>query len=397
MIIEIHGAGFQNKGAEMMLRTTVDELRNRISDLTLAVDTYYGVYEERSKLGLWQLFPSRSHVGTPDYSKRLFQQKLFTNLKIEKFINRFVGINIKRYGCVSLSETGALIDIAGFAYSDQWGTQPTKDFAELTTYYKASKKPIILLPQAFGPFHKQETKSAFKRIIDNANLIFPRDRISYQYVKELCSDSTKVLKVPDITLFYPHIPNISVSSSSDYVCIIPNGRMLDQGYESWSEKYEPYLIKIAQEIIQLGLKVYVIVHDSSGLDLPIATSIINKLNSDNVILITESNPITIKDMIGSSRMIIGSRYHSLVASFSKAVPAIALGWSHKYEMLFEDFGCEQMIVSHDTKIDSVLELVHKLTDKDTNLHFRKQIIEKLQTMYCANQQMWDLVIKTLNI
>lgn len=395
MLIEIHGAGFKNKGAELMLRTTLHELKTRIPNFIPAIDPYYGDFEARCNLGLMQLFPSRFHVGTPGYSKRLLKQTKFADLKIERLISRFAGVKLKDYGCVGLSDVQALIDISGFAYTDQWGSQPIKDFAKLTSYYKSKGKPVILLPQALGPFKKDETISGFRKIMDNASLIFPRDKTSYQYVKELCPDSEKVFKATDITLFYPK-NNIPITQpSSDYVCIIPNGRMYDQGNEQWGQKYEPYLIQIAQEILRLGLNVYIVVHDSSGLDLPIAESLIDKLVSENITLVTESNPIALKEIIGSSRMVIGSRFHSLVASFSKGVPAIALGWSHKYEMLFEDFGCGQFIVSHNTQIENVLELVNKLADKDSNYYWRKKIKQELTQMQSDNQNMWDSVVRII--
>ena len=64
-------------------------------------------------------------------------------------------------------------------------------------------------------------------------------------------------------------------------------------------------------------------------------------------------------------------------------------------MLFEDFGVEQFMVSHDTSIEAVLELVKELSDRDQNLYLRKQIREKLQKMRLENQKMWKLVVEIL--
>ena len=65
MIIEIHGAGFKNKGAELMLRATCDELQKRLPQSSLAIDPTYGDYELRARLGLHQILPPRTHTGTP--------------------------------------------------------------------------------------------------------------------------------------------------------------------------------------------------------------------------------------------------------------------------------------------------------------------------------------------
>ncbi|HOP47871.1 MAG TPA: polysaccharide pyruvyl transferase family protein [Desulfobacteraceae bacterium] len=395
MILEIHGAGFQNKGAELMLRTVVKELKQRLPEFKPAIDPAYGPYDSRAELGLLQIFPLRSHVGTFGFSKRFRQQKLFASLLNGKFFRHIIGKQLIDYGCVGLSSIQGLIDIAGFAYTDQWGPQPTNDFAKLTQYYKSRKKPVILLPQAFGPFKKDETRSAFKKVIANADLIFPRDRKSHEYVMELAPDTNKILRTPDITLFSQSVSENEAKTHSNYVCIVPNIRMLDQGKHQWGKKYETYLIQITKEIIGRGISVRFVLHDSSGDDLKIARYISQKISSQAISVIDETDPFAIKEMIGESLLLIGSRYHSLIAAFSKKVPAIALGWAHKYKMLFEDFGCEKLLILPETSIGAVLECVTALINEDVNLSYRHKIAKQLQKMHLVNQEMWERVIAVL--
>lgn len=394
-IVEIHGAGFQNKGAELMLRTVVSELGQRLSRFVPTIDPGYGLYRSRCKLGLLQMFPRRSHVGTPGFSGRFRRQKLFALLGGERLFRYIGSSRLSNYGCVSLSDVQGLIDIAGFAYTDQWGSQTTIDFSELTHYYKSRNKPVILLPQAFGPFHKEETKSAFRKVVDNASLIFARDRKSYEYAIELSPDSNKILQAPDITLFYPDSSNNKMHVRSDYACVVPNIRLLDQGKQQWAEKYKVYLTRIVREILRRGVQVRIVVYDTSGQDLQIARSIIEKVASSCVTIVNEQDSVSLKQMISRSLLLVGSRYHSLVAAFSNKVPAIALGWAHKYEMLFEDFGCEQLLISSETPIDAVLECVTDLIDEDMNMSHRHQIAERLQRMRSTNQEMWNRVVEVL--
>ena len=395
MIIEIHGAGFQNKGAELMLRTVVSELRERLPDFRPAIDPRYGPYSSRCELGLLQIFPLRSHVGTPGFSKRFRRQRLFAQLKGEKLFRYVTDVGLSDYGCVSLSAVQGLIDIAGFAYTDQWGPQPTIDFADLTKYYKSHEKPVVLLPQGFGPFRRDETRFAFRKAIENASVIFARDRKSYEYVVELASHQNKVLQAPDITLFYPYFSNGEPEVHHDYACVVPNIRMLDQGKRQWGEKYEAYLIRIVREILHHGVQVRIVVHDTSGQDLRVAQSIMEKVTSSGVTIVDEQDPVALKQVIGGSLFLIGSRYHSLIAAFSTKVPAIALGWAHKYEMLFEDFGCEELVISADTPVEAMLERVGDLLNGEVNLSYRQQIARRLQELCLVNQQMWEHVIAAL--
>lgn len=395
MIIEIHGAGFQNKGAELMLRTVVNELRHRLPKFVPTIDPSYGSYESRAELGLRQMIPTRFHVSKADFTKRFLRQKLFAASNIEKFAAKIGGIPLSNYGCTSLNQTEALIDIAGFAYTDEWGYRPTQHFAQLTDYYSSKNRPVILLPQAFGPFQSDEIKTAFKKVINNASIIFPRDKISYQNVMELASDSSKVLQVPDITLFYSASKKIKLDSNSNYACLVPNCRMLDQGKDKWGDKYESYLIKIAEEIMSHGVQVRILVHDTSGQDLSLAKKLASRLTSPNVVIVNEPNPVELKRIVGESLILIGSRYHSLVASFSQKVPALALGWSHKYEMLFQEFKQERFLISDQTSLDTVLTLTRELINKEKNMQLRQIIFEELQKMQIENEKMWEIVVNLL--
>ena len=287
MIIEIHGAGFQNKGAELMLRTTVAELQKRLPQLVPAVDPTYGPYNQRSKLALYQIIPPRTHVGTSGFAKRFYKQRLFSSAGGERLFRYITGTRLDMYGCVSLARVQGLIDVAGFAYTDEWGSQPTQDLALLTQYYKSVGKPVILLPQAFGPFEKYETKRAFEKVVENASLVFARDQRSYDYILEISPSSGKLYKAPDITLFYPEVSSVASvdEEKNHYVCMVPNIRMLDQGKQDWATKYESYMLAIARELKRCGIHIKLVVHDVSGHDLKLAQEIYSELSLSDVTLV----------------------------------------------------------------------------------------------------------------
>jgi polysaccharide pyruvyl transferase WcaK-like protein len=397
VIIEIHGAGFQNKGAELMLRAAVSELRRRLPQFVPAIDPAYGPYDARCGLRLHQIFPARFHVGSKAFSRRFRYQKLFASLAGAKLMRLMLGVPLSSYGCVSLGCIEGLIDVAGFAYTDQWGSKPTRDFASLTAYYKRREKPVIMLPQAFGPFQRNETRAAFKEILRNATLIFARDQQSHEYILELGADPDRISKAPDITLFYPDLSTEGAPTDGreGYACLVPNVRVLDQGREKWGDKYRAYLLDIVKELMRCGLPVKVIVHDASGQDLKLAQQIRDEASSPAVTLACEEDPTALKRLISKSLMVVGSRYHSLVTAFSAQVPAIAIGWSHKYDMLFRDFGCEKYVLSPETPIETALQYVRELSGLDNNISYRRQIAPRLQEMYTTNQRMWDRVTDVL--
>ena len=235
---------------------------------------------------------------------------------------------------------------------------------------------------------ERETRLAFQRVIANSTLVFARDQKSYEYAVELSPHSTKIERAPDITLFYPDRPDGLLETSSNYVCIVPNVRMLDQGKDDWGANYESYLIAAAQEILDQKLRVCVVVHDASGADSEIAHRIVEQVKSPRVTIIEEQDPFVLKRTIGGSRLLIGSRYHALIAAFSQQVPSVCLGWSHKYETLFEDFGCKELLVQPETPGKAVREVVADVVQEDVNLSYRRKIAGRLRPMHAANREMW---------
>jgi colanic acid/amylovoran biosynthesis protein len=399
MIIEIHGAGFQNKGAELMLNAAAYELRQRISPLELAIDPTYGPYNSRCGLNLHNIMPFRSHVGTPSFNKYFMRQKCFSYMGGGKLFSA-LGMPISLYGGVKLSDIEGFVDVSGFAYTDEWrGGRPVRDFASLTSYYKSKDTPVILLPQSFGPFLTLSTRTAFRKIMSNSSLVFARDHQSYDYALELFEGDGKLSIAPDITLFYPGAAPANVEATADthYACVVPNIRILDKGKTPWGERYYSCLHSIIKELLHRGLQVRVVVHDSTGEDLQISSRLCEESSSPGVSLVQEENPVALKHIISQSFLVAGSRYHSLVAALSQGVPALAIGWSHKYDMLFREFGLGNFVFSSpETPLPEVLQRVIELAEPDINTSYRSQICSHLKEIFLVNRKMWSMVGDTLS-
>jgi len=52
----------------------------------------------------------------------------------------------------------------------------------------------------------------------------------------------------------------------------------------------------------------------------------------------------IKSVIAKSELVIGSRYHGLIAGLSQSIPVVAIGWSHKYNKLLGDCGLSEYVI-----------------------------------------------------
>ncbi|MGE6754763.1 polysaccharide pyruvyl transferase family protein [Rossellomorea sp. NPDC071047] len=375
MKIELKGVNFINKGAELMLLSVLDRY-SETKEINFTVSHLTGMYHKRAKLGLYQKF----------WINKINNQGniLINNLIPKKFEQVF--------GITPINTIDAVFDVSGFAYSDQWGTAPIKEMAQ---YYKNMKKlgkTIILLPQAFGPFELKNNKKYMKEIIDNVDLIFARDEVSYKYLRQI-SESDKIQMAPDFTnLIRPKLPN-DVDKFKGKTCIIPNYRMIDKGDDP--NKYIDSLCLIVKNLQKNNAPFFFLIHDT-GKDLELAQQVMRKTGSKFPIY-TEDDALVIKGIISCCNLVISSRFHGLVSSLSQAIPSIAIGWSHKYEMLFNDYNCNEMIYSTD---EDLSELELKINDSLNN-SFAKSINVKLEEASIVQKEkslkMWNQVEDLLNI
>lgn len=392
MIIEIHGAGFHNKGAELMLRTTIAELGDRLPNATFAVDPTVGAYAHRSRLGLRQIVPPRWWMGSSRFRPLLAVQRILGPLLTQYPVEDMLDI----YGGVALRQIDALIDVSGFAFTDQWGSDPIRDFTRLAKVYKKKQKPVFMLPQGFGPFNEHESRKAMKEMVEAVDRVYARDQVSLQHVRSVSSAPQQLRKAPDITLFYPKmLESVQPSADASRSCIIPNIRMLRQGGAEWGSRYEKLIIHLGNLLKKCGERVCLLVHDTSGEDLAIARQVQRAMESTPEI-IQKDNPVLLKELIAESRLVVTSRYHGAVAAFSKGVPSLCLGWAHKYEMLYRDFGCSDHVISSDASVGDIEKKVKLLLEEEENDRIRKAIFDKLVDMKRENERMWSKVVSGIS-
>ncbi|MEA2019552.1 MAG: polysaccharide pyruvyl transferase family protein [Campylobacterota bacterium] len=378
MMIEIRKANFVNKGAELMLFAILEKLKEHYPDAKFCMPADFSMtpYQKRAKLGLYQkaeLFKFGIQWGS------LFG---FLPQRIRKM-----------YGLVLEKEVDIVINAAGFAYSDQWGYYKTYRLNRLIKRWKQNNSKVILLPQAFGPFKSKKMRNAIKEIIDKADLTYAREEISYDYLKEIVGDKDNVKLSPDFTNLVTGIVPENFDRENNKFCIVPNYRMIDKTSKEESDAYLPFMIKCAKYLKEKGQKPFILVHEGEN-DLILAQNMSDAIGG--IPIVKETNALNIKGILGVAEGTIGSRFHGLVSALSQGVPSLATGWSHKYQMLFKEYGFSDGIMNvlmNDEdlykKIDLILEVNSKRKIYDT-LQKNSKILKT------SSEQMWEEVFKLID-
>ncbi len=137
-----------------------------------------------------------------------------------------------------------------------------------------------------------------------------------------------------------------------------------------------------------------LIHDDTGQDLEIARKLNARLPNP-IEVISESDPWALKKMISEASLIVGSRYHALVAALSCGVPCVAVGWSHKYGELLADFGCSDHLFNLVDDFDAFASKLDGLMNVATNQSQRTDLRLVAENMCRQVEAMWDDVAELL--
>ena len=377
MMIEIKGVRFYNKGAELMLLAVVEQLRARLPGVKLAM-TPDGPYEKRARLGLYQ---------------KLWKYKF--GMQLGNFGSLIPFPVRDRYGLAIDTDIHALLDISGLVYGDHGITAKTVLMATESKRWKKTGRSIILLPQSFGPFISKKNADAIRTIAANADVLYARDEISHAYLQETLTEEQmkKVFLSPDITILLKGETPAYFDPSRHQIAIIPHNRMSLGADETVSKNYRRFIGHVIQRMEEKGYKPFILLHDHKDIR---AAEAIQADMGRRIETIREDDPLLVKALLSRCHAVVGSRFHGLVSALSQGVPTLGTGWSHKYQCLFDEYGCGENLISMDTlDIDLIDKKIENLLDPQKREVLKAQLKSSTERQKKKVEQMWDTVIAIL--
>jgi polysaccharide pyruvyl transferase WcaK-like protein len=372
MHVEIKGTDTVNKGAELMLHAAVQSMRSAFPEARMVMPPKHEDYEKRAALQLWQkLWLRRSGIQLGNLG-----------VIVPKRLRR-------RYGLILDKELDLVLDASGFRYSDQFNDGPTVEMAGDVATWKKRGTKVVLLPQAFGPFTTPGIRAAFTSIANQADLIFPRDDVSYKHVTDLVGERKNIIQSPDFTNLVSGLTPDDPERFQDRYCLVPNVRMLDKTTKSDSAGYAEFCAHCLASLLQMGQQPFVLVHEGEK-DAALAREIIAKVGED-IEIIRETDALKIKGILGLCSGVISSRFHALVSCLSQGTPCLATGWSHKYEMLLSEYDVPENCLTISMDKSELSQKIEGIVKEDS----RKEVIGRITSASAAYKDkartMWQEV------
>jgi polysaccharide pyruvyl transferase WcaK-like protein len=378
MLIELRGVGFVNKGAELMLHTILNCVKKEIPGARFLMErSTTSPFKKKREHGIYTKFKFKKFGLSTD---------TFSFLIPAYFLNKL--------GYAKESQVSCVLDASGFVYGDIWGAKPAgKRMADHIIEWKKKGKKVILLPQAFGPFSSIDLRKKMEIILEQADLIFARDKTSYNYLNEFGIANGRLDLKPDFTnLIAGTLPEYFDSSTFE-VAVIPNAKMIKVTENKVSERYPHFLKDVIEVTHELGYKPYFLLHEGKA-DRDLIEKVNNSLSTP-IPVIEEVNPLHVKGIIGASRAVVTSRFHGLVSALAQAVPCLTTGWSHKYEMLLEDYEYPEGLCTTSLNKSEIQGLLKTLLNTESRLMLINKLKVKSEIEKVKSREMFNKVISVI--
>jgi colanic acid/amylovoran biosynthesis protein len=324
MTVLVHGVGYANRGAELLLAAVARRVQGWPDQPRLAVSVRCGTFGQRRRTG----------VSTHLSIARLGPAGGLGLGHLPAAARRRLRVSVD-------SDLRLVLDASGYVLGDGWGPEPARWLLRRVRRWRALGVPIVLLPQAFGPFEDAAVRAIAAAVVRASSLVFSRDRVSLGHLRGLLAGepaADRFRLAPDITVGLPVQRRVSPGA----VPIIPNWNI--PARTAGPERRSGYLRSLRQAVHAAraaGLDPFGLCHEGAG-DLRLLDELSESVRGLRVVR-GLSGP-ECRALIAGSRLVVSGRFHGCVSALSAGVPTVLHGWSHKYAELAEDFGVARYAV-----------------------------------------------------
>ena len=383
MIIEIKGASFENYGAWLMLTSVMQRL-DEIAPNALIVLASRGQAssQRRHELGALRKINLRARWLDLNGATR--------------FIPKFLRNVLRSRGVVFECDLDAIIDIAGFAYSDQWGSEYAYAIRHAVAEAKRlgqSGRHYIFMPQAFGPFSVPSTRDVIREKLPHASLVAARDPVSYANIKDITGEFDDLILRGDFTntVDTSDLGNLQISNpqiSKPYMMVVPNAHMLGEhsSHTQWSDTYLDVLLMAIEKASELDLSV-VLLNFGGPMDKALIDELQSRWPSAHQALV--ASDLEAKALVAGATLAIASRYHACICALSSGVPCLGTSWSHKYEALYEDYKAPQLLLDPKISYEQIQLLITSCLGPDAAVQY--QLAQRASELRDETEALWSRV------
>jgi colanic acid/amylovoran biosynthesis protein len=281
-------------------------------------------------------------------------------------------------------------------------------------------KPLVFLPQSFGPFGSFLARRGVKRLLEGQSIVrvFAREEISHQYLRSILNKDyhPRIALCPDMAFYSEENAGQHIPKSEPLGLRQP---ILAVNLREWAfpeakdpaarrrkrEEYLNALIVAARFFIQHYQGTVVVIPqalgpDPSEDDRGICTEFCQRTRecvpADGVVQIRESDIGSPTDLMGflcQVALMIGTRLHSCILALLVGVPVISIGYQHKSKGTMDllglgRFNTDITELSPEWLLDSVEEIINHRSETQEKIrqhlsHAHAWIDDEVGTLFTS--------------
>ena len=212
-------------------------------------------------------------------------------------------------------------------------------------------KKLVSYTKSYGPIHHVRTRRSLKLHGKYFyDLLLCREKLSQRVLTENGIKPQKTFATYDSGFMMKSNEfNVESISKEKYVIFSISFQIIRQ----WKDNDINY-IQLMQELIkhilaQYKYNIILLPNEFKNAydDMAVAKDIKKEYaNNDRVKIfdIRSVTPKNVKYLISKSEILVGSRYHAIIASLSSSVPTLVIGWHYKYEEVVNKFQLDEYLI-----------------------------------------------------
>lgn len=296
------------------------------------------------------------------HTKRLYRSESFWNIRL---CARLGGL--WNPGARSILAARAILDISGGdSFTDMYGPWRFRSVTLPKLIALEQRKPLILLPQTYGPFLSERTHRKAQKIVRASTMAWARDARSFEVLQTLLGsafDPRRHRVGVDVAFRLPVTRPAEevIADRSDWfedartplVGLNVSGLLLNRPLDAAEQyglkaDYREVILAFTRRLLrESDARVLLIPHVvtpsghyESDIDAceAIAVDLREEFSERVTIAPVVHDPCEVKWIIGQCDWFCGTRMHSTVAALSSGVPTAAISYSPKTLGVFETCG-----------------------------------------------------------
>jgi colanic acid/amylovoran biosynthesis protein len=312
----------------------------------------------------------------------------------------------------ALLETEFIGDIrGGDSFGDVYGLSRMISGAIPDLIVLLLGKPLILLPQTYGPYRSALARSIASIIMKRASYILSRDREGVAVVAGLLSNhgDQKILFCPDVAFTMssvsPAVPDIrpalvQAAPRPPLIGFNINGLLFNGGYTRSNMfglryDYKKFAHRLARQILrETSCDLLLVPHtfapaghveSDSAACQEVFDLLRNEFQTRVHLVSREDDQSEMKGIIGLCDFFIGSRMHACIAALSQGIPTVGIAYSQKFKGVFDSIGLGEMVLDaraleEETTVTYTLEFIrnqsdHRIAVREKIAHARQMVEE----------------------